>query len=94
MIYQGPAVPEGFRATVRDFNLIFTTVAGTVRIVTMDKNSQIIQIVLADINATTNGVGETVLEEGERLAVVGQVAGAGVFQVFCTGTKQRFREDI
>jgi hypothetical protein len=47
---------------------------------------------LRDITSTTNGIGETVLEEGERLAVVGQTAGAGTFEVFCTGSKQRFRE--
>lgn len=91
-IISGPAVPPGYRATIRDFNLVYTTAAGTVRIVTTDEHGSIRQIVLADITSTTNGIGETVLEEGERLAVVGQTAGAGVFQVFCTGSKQRFRE--
>ena len=93
-IVTGQPVPPGYRATVRDFNLVYTTAAGTVQIVTTNQHGAIRQRVLRDITATTNGIGETVLEEGERLAVVGQTAGAGVFEVFCTGSKQRFREDI
>ena len=93
-IVSGQPVPPGYRATVRDFNLVYTTAAGTVQIVTTDTHGSIRQRVLRDITSTTNGIGETVLEEGERLAVVGQTAGAGVFEVFCTGSKQRFREDI
>lgn len=93
LIAVGQPVPYGHRATVRDFNLNYTTAAGTVRIVILAPGGQTIrQDVLRDINATTNGVGETVLDEGESLAVVGQTAGAGTFNVFCTGTKQRFRE--
>jgi hypothetical protein len=91
-IVSGPPVPSGFRATIRDFNLVYTTAAGTVQIVTTDEHGSIRQRVLRDITSTTNGIGETVLEEGERLAVVGQTAGAGTFEVFCTGSKQRFRE--
>lgn len=93
-IVSGIPVPPGFRATVRDFNLVYTTAAGTVQIVTTDTHGKIRQRVLRDITSTTNGIGETVLEEGERLAVVGQSAGAGTFEVFCTGSKQRYRDDI
>ena len=94
LISQGPSVPAGHRASVRDFNLNYTTAAGTVRIVILDPGGAIRQDVLRDITSTTNGVGETVLDEGERLAVVGQTAGAGTFNVFCSGSKQRFREEF
>lgn len=92
LIATGPRTPPGFRATVRDFNLNYTTAAGTVRIVILSPTNEIRQDILRDITSTTNGVGETVLEEGEKLGVVGQAAGAGTFNVFCSGTKQRFRE--
>jgi len=91
LISEGQPVPAGFRASVRDFNLVFSTVAGTLKIVTLDQNRNVLQEILRDITVTTNGIGETVLDEGERLAVVGQTAGAGTFEVYCTGNKQRFR---
>lgn len=92
IIAAGQRVPPGHRATVRDFNLNYTTAAGTVRIVILSPTNEIRQDILRDITSTTNGVGETVLEEGEKLGVVGQTAGAGTFNVFCSGSKQRFRE--
>ena len=92
LIASGPPVPPNHMATVRDFNLNYTTAAGTVRIVILAPGGAVRQDVLRSITSTTNGVGETVLDEGERLAVVGQAAGAGTFNVFCSGSKQRFRE--
>jgi hypothetical protein len=91
LILNGTPVPANSRATVRDFNINFTTVAGTVRIVILDSSGSIKIDVLRGINSSTNGVGETVLEEGEMLAVVGQSAGAGVFSVYCSGETQRIR---
>ena len=91
LIFPGGKIPAGHRGTVRDFNLSYTTVAGTVRMVILDSSGNIRIDVLRGINASTNGVGETVLEEGEALAVVGQTAGAGIFSVFCSGTIQKVR---
>ena len=88
-ILAGPQIPQGYKATIKDFNLIFSTAAGTVRIVIMDANKQIIQPLLTGINATTNGLGETVLESNQRLAVVGEAAGAGVFTIYCAGILQK-----
>lgn len=93
LIVAGQPVPAGHRATVKDFNLIFGTAAGTVKIVTLDPSGNVLQKVLEDVTSDANGIGETVLDEGERLAVVGQSAGAGTFTVYCTGSKQRFREE-
>lgn len=89
LILSGVKIPQGHRATVEDFNINFTTVAGTVRLVILDAAENIITDVLRSINSSTNGTGKTVLEEGQSLAVVGQVAGAGVFSVYCSGTIQR-----
>ena len=88
-ILAGPQIPQGYKATVKDFNLIFSTAAGTVRLVIGDANKNIIQPLLTGINSTTNGLGETVLESNQRLMVVGETAGAGVFTVFCSGILQK-----
>ena len=88
-ILAGPQIPQGYKATVKDFNLIFSTAAGTVRLVIMDAQKNIIQPLVPTITANTNGIGETVLESNQRLAVVGESAGAGVFTVYCSGILQR-----
>ena len=88
-ILVGPQVPQGYKATIKDFNLVFSTAAGTVAVVIMDANRNIIQT-LFTATATVNGIGETVLEENQRLAVVGSTAGAGVFTVYCSGIVQKF----
>ena len=91
IILQGIPVPQDHQMKVEDFNVNFTTTAGTVRLVVMDANKQEVASVLRDINSSTNGNGNTVMEEGQRLAVVGQTSGAGVFSVYCTGTVQKVR---
>ena len=91
LIVRGTTIPANSRGTIRDFNINFTTVAGTVRVVITDSSGNIRQDILRGVNASTNGVGETVLEEGESLAIVGQTAGAGVFTVFCSGQVQLVR---
>lgn len=93
IILKGIPVKPRHRATVKDFNLNFTTVAGTVRVVILDENDQEVIDVLRDINSNTNGIGETVLEEGQKLAVVGQTAGAGVFSIYCSGNTQQVAFD-
>ena len=89
MILSGPQVPSGYKATVKDFNLIYSTAAGAVRLVILDSNNNIVQPILTGINSTTNGLGETVLEENQRLGVVGETSGAGVFTVYCSGIIQK-----
>lgn len=92
VIAQGQRVPDGFRATIRDFNLVFSgTAAGTIQVKILDRSNNVVMELLQDITDDTNGIGESVLDEGERLVVTGQTAGAGTFKAFCTGTLQRFR---
>ena len=88
-ILAGPQIPQGYKATIKDFNLIYSTAAGAVRLVIGDSNKNIIQPLLPGISSTTNGLGEAVLEENQRLMVVGETAGAGTFTVYCSGILQR-----
>jgi len=89
LILSGPVIGENEKGIVEDFNINFTTAAGTIRLVIVDASNTIITDILRDINSSTNGTGKTVLENGQRLAVVGQTSGAGVFSVFCSGFIQK-----
>ena len=89
LILAGFPIPAGHRGSLEDFNVNFTTVAGTVRLVILDKSDNIIQDLLRDISSSTNGTGKTVIEEGQRIGVVGQSAGAGIFTVYITGSLQK-----
>ena len=91
LILPGLIVPDGYRGVVEDFNISFTTVAGTIRLVVLDPSGNIRMDILRGITNNTNGTGRTVLEENESIAVVGQSAGAGVFSVFCTGLVYKVR---
>jgi len=46
---------------------------------------------LRDISSSTNGTGATVLEQGEKIGIVGQTAGAGIFTAYISGTLQKVR---
>ena len=89
LILNGPPMPAKTKGVVEDFNINYTTAAGTVRLVILTASNVIRIDILRDITSSTNGTGRTVLEEGERLAVVGQSAGAGIFSVYCSGAIQR-----
>jgi len=91
LILAGFPIPAGHRGSLEDFNVNFTTVAGTVRLVILDKQNNIIQDLLRDITSSTNGTGKTVIEEGQKMGIVGQTAGAGIFTVYVTGTLQKVR---
>jgi len=85
LIIAGIPVPPGYRGVITDFNLTYTTVAGTVKWVILDTNTQILATLVAGMSASQNGEGATVIEEGQRFGVVGQTAGAGTFDTYCTG---------
>ena len=88
LILNGPPMPAKTKGVVEDFNVNYTTAAGTVRLVILTASNVIVTDVLRDISSSTNGTGRFVLEEGNRLAVVGQTAGAGTFSVYCSGAIQ------
>jgi len=89
LILAGFPIPAGHRGSLEDFNVNFTTALGTVRIVILDKQNNIIQDLLRDITSSTNGTGKTVIEEGQKIGISGQVAGAGLFTVYITGSLQK-----
>jgi len=91
LIFAGFPVPAGHIGALEDFNVNFTTAAGTVRIVILDKQNNIIQDLLRDISSSTNGTGKTIIEQGEKIGIVGQTAGAGIFTAFISGTLQKVR---
>lgn len=91
LILAGFPIPQGHRGSLEDFNVNFTTAAGTVRIVILDKQNNIIQDLLRDINSSTNGTGKTIIEEGQKIGIVGQTAGAGIFTVYISGILQKVR---
>jgi len=91
LIMAGFPIPAGFRGALEDFNVNFTTASGVVGIVILDKSNNIIQDLLRDISSSTNGTGKTILEEGQKIGIVGQTAGAGIFTVFISGTLQKVR---
>ena len=94
LILSGPLMRQNQKGIVEDFNVNFTTVAGTVRLVIVDAENNIVIDILRDITSSTNGTGKTVLEDGQRLAIVGQTAGAGVFSIYCSGFIQKVGFEI
>lgn len=91
LILDSAPCPPNTKIVIEDFNINFTTAAGTVRVVILDSNGNEVSDVLRDISSSTNGTGRSVLENGDRLAVVGQTSGAGTFGVYFSGYKQKVR---
>ena len=89
LIMAGFPIPAGHRGALEDFNVNFTTVAGTIRIVILDSANTIISDLVRDVSSSTNGTGKTILEQGQKIGIVGQTAGAGVFTVYISGTLQK-----
>ena len=89
LIMAGFPIPAGHRGALEDFNVNFTTVAGTIRIVILDSANTIISDLLRDVSSSTNGTGKTILEQGQKIGIVGQSAGAGIFTVYISGTLQK-----
>jgi len=89
LIARGQPISPGDIAVFKDWALTFSTVAGTVKIVKLDSNNIILEELIVTINASDGGSANTTLLAGEKLAVMGQTAGAGVFGLVCSGTIQR-----
>ena len=89
LIVVGPSCPAGFMGTIQDFNVTFGTAGGTVELVIVDSNNQVINFLVKAITANQNGSGATVLQDGQRLAVRLNTAGAGIIGVFCSGKIKR-----
>ena len=89
LIITGNPVPPGFRGTVEDFNVTFGTAGGTVELVIVDQNNNLINYLVTAITANQNGSGATVLEEGQKLAIRLNTSGAGLIGTYCSGKIKR-----
>ncbi len=89
LIVIGPSCPAGFMGTIEDFNVTFGTSGGTVELVILDSNNQIINFLVKSITANQNGTGATVLQDGQRLAVRLNTSGSGLIGAFCSGKIKR-----
>ena len=89
LIVIGSSCPAGFMGTIEDFNVTFGTTGGTVELVILDSNNQVINFLVKSITANQNGSGATVLQEGQRIAVRLNTSGAGFIGAFCSGKIKR-----
>jgi len=90
IILLGQPVPRGNVGVVTDISINYTTAAGTVRISVVDASGKVVlNDISRDLSASASGQATTVLDQGERVAVVGQTAGAGTFGVLVSGKYQR-----
>ena len=89
LIIVGSSCPAGFMGTIEDFNVTFGTSGGTVELVILDSNNQVLNFLVKAITANQNGSGATVLQEGQRIAVRLNTSGAGLIGAFCSGKIKR-----
>ena len=89
LIITGNPVPPGFMGTIEDFNVTFGTAGGTIELVILDANDQVINYLVTAITANQNGSGATVLQEGQKLAIRLNTSGAGIIGTFCSGKIKR-----
>lgn len=88
-IFAGPAVPYNYKGIVKDFNINFSTVAGTIKICVLDEQNTILYDISTGITSSSSGFGSTVLNEGEKIGIMGQSAGAGTFGCNITGVLKK-----
>ena len=89
IIFAGASCPAGFMGTIEDLNITFGTAGGTVDLVLLDSNNQVINFLVKTITAEQNGTGATVLQEGQRLGVRLNASGSGLIGAFCSGKIKR-----
>ena len=86
IIVDGIPVPNGYRGRVKDFNINFTTSGGTIGYAILDYNGKnIIQIVTPNINSSSSGFGDTILDSNTCIGIIGTVQGNGVFTGYLSG---------
>ena len=78
LIYAGIPVPVGYYGKAQDFNVIFGTTDGTVKLSVMDYNFKNKRSdYQTGLTATNNGTGQLVIDETNTLCLLGQAAGGG-----------------
>ncbi len=80
-------IPPGFRAFVRDVNVIFTTTGGTIAFEKVSKGGGRTRFAAA-ITANTNGSFDLILGPGDKVAIVLTTTGVGVLDITWDGEIQ------
>ena len=92
IIVAGIPVPNGYRGRVKDFNINFTTSGGTIGYAILDYNGKnIIQIVTPNINSSSSGFGDTILDSNTCIGIIGTVQGNGVFTGYLSGEIEKIQ---
>ena len=92
IIVAGIPVPNGYRGRVKDFNINFTTSGGTIGYAILDYNGRnIIQIVTPNINSSSSGFGDTILDSNTCIGIIVTVQGAGVFTGYLSGEIEKIQ---
>jgi len=89
IILLGPPVPANHIGIVTDISVNFSTSGGTAKLSVVDPSGKtVLNDVARDLSATASGQATTVLDEGERIALVIQTAGVGALGVLVSGKFQ------
>ena len=92
IIVAGIPVPNGYRGRVKDFNINFTTSGGTVGYAILDYNGRnIIQIITPNINSSSSGFGDTILDSNTCIGIIGTVQGSGIFTGYLSGEIEKIQ---
>ena len=89
ILIRGTPVPRGFKGVVEDFNLTFGTAAGVLQLIIIDPSGNKSNAVGTTMSGSTSGIGATVLDEGEALAIEVNTQGASLFGVYYSGKIQK-----
>ena len=84
LVYQSDAVPTGYKGTVRDFGIIFTTLGGSVYITRKMVGGSEFRI-SGNLSDTATGLGGIVLNEGEKIVIRLGSTGTGIIQAYDDG---------
>ena len=92
IIVAGIPVPNGYRGRVKDFNISFTTSGGTVGFAILDYNARnILQVITPNINSSSSGFGDTVLQSNTCIGIIGTVQGNGVLTGYLSGEIEKIQ---
>ena len=92
IIAVGVPVPNGFRGRVQDFNINFTASGGSVGYAILDYNGRnIIQIITPNINSSSSGFGNTVLDSNTCIGIIVTTQGGGTLTGYISGELEQIQ---
>lgn len=85
VVYRGNQMPAGHKGVIKDININFSTVGGTIILVKINYEGTVISDITRSITGSVSGIGNVILQPGEALGISVQVAGAGIIGVNFSG---------